>query len=187
MADMRLADFGLILGALLLTGVAIFSVMALIVLWPRIVSIISQLSARARAEGVARAAYRQQVYSHDHMSNQKVSRTLFPIDGNQRTAALDRSLEPMGTALSFRVPPLWEQLEQLSDDELLDVLAQVRTANGDLKYADSRIAKFVGGRVDDRVQQVRDVRGKEAPAKAMPMLRVRSDGMERLIAKFDKH
>jgi hypothetical protein len=80
---------------------------------------------------------------------------------------------------------LWEQLEQLSDDELLDVFARMRDASGNPKYADSRIAKFIGGRVEDRTNQVRDVRGSvPPPPKPQPVLRVRDNGHERLIDKY---
>lgn len=151
-----------------------------------IVSIVSGLSSRARAEGAARRAYRQRVYDSEHMSTQKVSRVLFPNDGNRRSYAVEPSLKPSGSGGAFRVPTIAEQLEQLSEDELLVELARVRDINGNPKYADSRIAKFIGGRVEDRVAQVRDVRGTEPPQKPAAQLRVRDNGVERLIAKYGK-
>jgi len=152
-----------------------------------IVSFVSSISARARTEGEARRAYRQRVYDNEHMSSQKVSRTLFPINGNSRSDAVEQGLEPSESGGAFHVPTVAELLEQLSDDEFLYELSRVRDANGNPKYADSRIAKFIGGRVEDRVAQVRDVRGTEPPPpKPAQLLRVRDNGMERLIAKYGK-
>jgi hypothetical protein len=101
--------------------------------------------------------------------------------------AVEPSWDRDGTPAAFQVPTIAELLEQLSDDDLLAELALMKDANGNPKYADSRIAKFIGGRVEDRVKQVRDVRGTEAPP-ALPaaQLRVRDNGHERLIAKYGK-
>lgn len=181
MADMRLSDWITILltgGTLLL---CLFGVVILIAAWPHIVSIVSRMT----EEGRARRAYRQRVYERDHMSSGKVSRTLFPIGSSHRSYAMEQGLEPSGTQTGNPVPAIWEQLGTLSDDQLLDILARVKTPTGEYKYADSRIAKFVGGRVEDRVAQVRDVRGTEPPPpKPAAVLRVRDNGMERLIAKY---
>ena len=120
-----------------------------------------------------------------HMSSRATVPT--PPENNRswRSPAVDRTSEPSGTQYGNSVPPLWEQLERLSDDELLDVLARVNDANGNPKYADSRIAKFIGGRVEDRTNQVRDVRGSvPPPPKPQQTLRVRDNGIERLIAKY---
>lgn len=181
MQDFGLNDLAWIVGSL-------FCVSVIGILWTQraaIVSIVSGISARARAEGEARRAYRQRVYDHEQMSSEKVSRALFPINGNSGSPALDRTSELSGSAGAFLSPTIAELLEQLSDDELLTELAQVRDANGNPKYADSRIAKFIGGRTEDRVTQVRDVRGKAPPPpRPAPQLRVRADGIERLIDKY---
>lgn len=181
MVDMQLIIYSLI-GAGILAAIALIgSNMS------AIVSIVSRVHERMTEEGAARRAYRQRVYDHEHMSSQKLSRTLFPIDGNSRSYAAEPTSEPDGTPSPFPVPTLWEQLGTLSDDELLDILARVQDANGIPKFADSRIAKFVGGRVEDRVAQVRDVRGSAPPPPKPPaLLRVRDNGIERLIAKYGK-
>jgi hypothetical protein len=54
-------------------------------------------------------------------------------------------------------------LTECDDDDLLMLLASVQSADDDYRFADSRIAKFVGGRIEDRVGQVRAMRGKPAP------------------------
>lgn len=72
-------------------------------------------------------------------------------------------------------------LEQCSDDELLALLAQLRGADGDFRYAESRVAKFIGGRIEDRIDQVRDVRGTTPPQAPGRVLRVRDDRGERVI------
>lgn len=189
MADMRASDWITIGIAGLIIIACLFGTMVLIAAWPHIVSMVSKLGGRMAEEGRARAAYRQRVYDRQHMSSQKVSRALFPDDSSWRSPALDRTSEQTGSGGAFHVPALWEQLGTLSDDELLDILARVKDANGNPKYADSRIAKFIGGRVEDRTNQVRDVRGTELPPpKAPAVLRVRDNGTERLIAKYgDKH
>lgn len=181
MADMRASDWLEIgkAGAILLA--CLFGTMALIAAWPHIVSTVSGLGARARAEGEARRAYRQRVYDHEHMSSNKVSRALFPNEGNGCSYAVEQGSDQT----AFHVPAIWEQLEQLSEDELLDALSRVRASDGSPRFADSRIAKFIGGRVEDRVKQVRDVRGTDAPApKPRAVLRVRDNGLERLIDKY---
>ena len=84
--------------------------------------------------------------------------------GSRDSHAVEPHTEQSGTSLV-------EQLEQLTDDELLDILARVR-AGDDWRWADSRIAKFVGGRTEDRVAAVREVRGKDAlPAPPAPPVR----------------
>jgi hypothetical protein len=184
MADMRLGDWITILGTLVL---CLFAGVILIAAWPRIVSTVLSIGARARAEGAARRAYRQQVYDRAHMSSQPS----VPLPAQRLTErgsyAVEPSWERDGSPSVFQVPTIAELLEQLSEDDLLAELALMKDANGNPKYADSRIAKFIGGRVEDRVKQVRDVRGAEAPpSKPAAQLRVRDNGHERLIAKYGK-
>ncbi len=82
---------------------------------------------------------------------------------NWRSGAVEQDREQSGTGNGNAVPDPVALLEQLSDDELLDILARVKLPTGGERFADSRIAKFIGGRVEDRVEQVRAVRAKPAP------------------------
>jgi hypothetical protein len=87
------------------------------------------------------------------------------IKAEQRSYAAERLQEPSGTGGAEPVPDLWEHLGTLADDQLLDILARATMPDGTYKYAESRIAKFIGGRVEDRIAQVRAVRGIVAPPK----------------------
>lgn len=74
--------------------------------------------------------------------------------------AVERSMEPpVGTAFQIAI----DYLEQCDDDALLNILAQLQDGD-DYRFAESRIAKFIPGRVEDRLAQVRDARGE--PPKA---------------------
>ena len=104
-------------------------------------------------------------------------------DGNWRSDAVEQDREQPGTGNGNSVPDPVALLEQLSDDELLDILARVKLPSGGERFADSRIAKFIGGRVEDRVEQVRAVRAKPAPppqGRAIPV-RERGGGGEHLL------
>ena len=104
-------------------------------------------------------------------------------DGNARSDAVEPDREQSGTEDGNRVPSLVAQLEQLSDEALLDILARLKTPAGEDRFADSRIGKFIGGRVEDRVEQVRAVRAKPAPAppgRTIPV-RDRAGGGEHLL------
>lgn len=61
-----------------------------------------------------------------------------------------------GTGTPFR--SAIQSLEHADDTALLDILAAVRGADGEYRFAESRIAKFVGGRIEDRIIQVRRAR-----------------------------
>lgn len=89
-----------------------------------------------------------------------------PIAREQRSYAVEPNPEHSGTEVGNAVPGFREQLGTLADDVLLRELALVVNEDGTFKYAESRIAKFIGGRVEDRIAQVRAVRGTPAPAKA---------------------
>ena len=183
MQEFSLNDLAWILGSLLCVSI-------IGILWTQraaIVAIVSGIAARARAEGAKRAAYRQQVYDRALMPSRSAIAAIVPSDGSNRSYAVEPNWERDGSPAALQVPTIAELLEQLSDDELLAEMALVKDANGKLKYADSRIAKFIGGRVEDRITQVRDVRGTEAPPRKPPaVLRVRDNGHERLIAKYGK-
>ena len=100
-----------------------------------------------------------------------------------RSDPVERGSEQSGTGNGNSVPDPVALLEQLSDDALLDLLARVKLPSGGERFADSRIAKFIGGRVEDRVEQVRAVRAKPAPppqGRAIPV-RERGGGGEHLL------
>lgn len=183
MQDFSLNDLAWVLGSLLCVSI-------IGILWTQraaIVSTVSSITARARAEGAARKAYRQQVYDRALMPSRAAIAGIVPSDGSNRSYAVEPSWEQDGSQSRNPVPYLAEQLEILSDDARLEVLARMVDADGKYVYADSRIAKFIGGRVEDRITQVRDVRGTEAPPRKPPaVLRVRDNGHERLIAKYGK-
>lgn len=176
-----MVDANLIIDALI--GTAILAAIALIGSnWSTIVSIFSSAKRQMSDEGAARRAYRQRVYD---MSTSSRSHIYDAIVSSRRSDAVEQGWEPSGSEGGNSVPALWEQLGTLTDDELLDILARVKDSAGNPKFADSRIAKFVGGRVEDRTQQVRDVRGSAPPPpKPAAVLRVRDNGIERLIAKY---
>ena len=84
--------------------------------------------------------------------------------GNRRSDAVERDREQAGTGNGNSVPTVAELLSDLTDDDVLRELANAKTPDGDDRWTDSRIAKFIGGRIEDRVAQVRAVREKHAPA-----------------------
>lgn len=61
-------------------------------------------------------------------------------------------------------PIINEQLSTMSNDEILYVMTMLRRNDGSYRFTEKRIAKFIGGRIEDRVAQVRAVREKHAPA-----------------------
>lgn len=79
------------------------------------------------------------------------------------------------------VPYLAELLSDLDDDQVLEVLARVTDSDGDPRYAESTIAKFIPGRVADRLDQVRAVRGTAPPPPVGRVLKIRDSAGERLI------
>jgi hypothetical protein len=96
--------------------------------------------------------------------------------------AAEPDREPSGTGGREPIPALAEQLTALDDNEVLAVLALIESEDGEYRYADSRIAKFIPGRVEDRIDQVRAVRGVEAElAPPGRLLRVRDEKGERVI------
>lgn len=105
-----------------------------------------------------------------------------PIPTEQRSHAVERPREHLGTEDGNDVPPLVELLGTLDDDALLDILAGLRGEDGAYRFAESRVAKFIGGRVEDRLAQVREVRGTEKPTPPGRILRVRDERGERVIS-----
>ena len=72
-------------------------------------------------------------------------------------------------------------LERCDDDQLLAVLAELIDDTGDWRFAESRVAKFIPGRVEDRLAQVRAIRDTVPPSPPGRQLRVRDETGERLI------
>lgn len=98
-----------------------------------------------------------------------------------RSYAVERSAEPSGTQPSEPVLDLLEQLAAL-DDALLDLLALLPGEGDDYRFAESRVAKFIGGRVEDRLSQVRDIRGTQKPPPSGRMLHIRDQAGKRMIS-----
>lgn len=82
-----------------------------------------------------------------------------PAPNKKSSSHRPYATEQAGTIDRNSVPDLAEQIGNTPDDDLLDILAQVRTVTGEYRYAESRIARFIGGRVEDRITQVRAARG----------------------------
>ncbi len=103
----------------------------------------------------------------------------------QRSYAAEQGREQPGTGVREHVPDLAEQLGTCSDDELLDILSRVPGADDTYRFAESRVGRFIGGRLEERIAQVRAVRGvAEAEPPGRP-LRVRDTGGERVIPFVD--
>jgi len=101
-------------------------------------------------------------------------------DGEHRSDAAELGRELSGTRGRELVPALAEQLAALDDAELLEVLALIETEDG-YRFAESRIAKFIPGRVEDRLDQVRAARGTTPEPPPGRVLKVRDQAGERVI------
>ena len=161
MTDFGLADLWLIVqvgGGLVLCLIG--GILA-IAAWPKLVHGLASLfdtgNERRPLVRFVRAA-------GDDMSSSASDFPFVPNSAERRSAAVEQPTEQPGTAAAFPVPALVAALEQLDDEALLDILAQLKKDGGE-RFTDSRIAKFIGGRIEDRVAQVRDVRAKSAPPK----------------------
>jgi len=93
----------------------------------------------------------------------------------RRSDAVEHDREQPGTSGGNVFQGLVEQIETLDDDTLLDILAQARDDNGEYRFAESKIGRFVGGRLEDRIAQVRAARGEDPPAPAGRMLNVNNE------------
>lgn len=80
--------------------------------------------------------------------------------------AAEQPAEQAGTEGRELFRTLAEQLSALSEDDRLTVYALMIDDDGEYIYADSRIGRMSGGRLEDRIAQVRNVRG--APTSAKP-------------------
>lgn len=110
----------------------------------------------------------------------------FPNAGNRSSYAGNRLMEQLGTeagnTVPFSVPALVKALTELSDDELLTVLAALPGESDDYRFADSRLAKFIGGRVEDRQNQVRELRGKELPLPPGRKMEIQQNGRRQVVS-----
>jgi len=97
-----------------------------------------------------------------NMSSQAPIPLAHQSEREHRSDAAEQPMErPAGTSFHSVIA----FLEQLDDDGRLDILAQLRDEDGEWLYAESRVAKFIGGRTEDRISQVREVRGIPDPPK----------------------
>lgn len=58
---------------------------------------------------------------------------------------------------------LMARVAALPHEELVGMLAVLKDADGEWRYAESRLAKFAGGRVEDRIAEIRVIRGTRTP------------------------
>ena len=77
--------------------------------------------------------------------------------------------------------PTIHLLERCTDDERLAILAHLRGPDGEYLYTESRIGRFIGGRTEDRIAQVRELRGTTPPAAPGRVLRISDGGQVREI------
>jgi len=54
-------------------------------------------------------------------------------------------------------------VSKMTDDQRLALLALLTDDDGEWLYAETRVARFIGGRVEDRQSQIRAIRGEDAP------------------------
>lgn len=101
--------------------------------------------------------------------------------GTPQFHAEERPREPSGTVTWNDVLSIAEHLSTLDDDALLAVLALVEDSGGDPRFAESRVAKFIPGKVEDRLNQVRKIRGTTPPPPPGRSLKVRDAAGERVI------
>ena len=181
MSEFGLADLATILIGLAIVGMAIFLGMLTIYSWPMLAQLGRAISRR----------YFDIAWPHliDRIADDAMSSYDAVPDVDQkwperRSYAVDRLSDQPGTVGGNEVLA-W--LERCSDDAVLDILARVKMIDGSDRYADSRIAKFIGGRIEDRIVQVRAVRQKsqEPPEPARVILARTRGADERLIALDD--
>ena len=161
MADFGLADLFLIfkVGGVIVACIigGIFAIAA----WPKIVR---GLAALFDADNERRPLVRFVRAAGEDMSSSAPDNSFVPNSAERRSYAVEPTTEQSGTVPVFPPSAVIATLEQLDDEALLDILAQLKKDGGE-RFTDSRIAKFIGGRIEDRVAQVRDVRAKSAPPK----------------------
>ncbi len=136
-----------------------------------------------RGEAAARAARRMRsVESRDSVP------ALGTIVREQHSDAAEQPRNSPGTAIGNRVPEdgndLPAQLAGLDPDALLELLASIPGDGEDgYRWSPSAIGRFVGGRLQDRIDRVRELRGETdpVPEPAPPVRMLRLDGGRREI------
>lgn len=118
------------------------------------------------------------------------SRAGVPAAGTNGRSRLSAAVEQDGNEWEqdggIAVPgSLVARVQAMPEGELMGMLALLTDENGDWRYSDSRLAKFAGGRVADRMEQIRELREGVRPSeppepkRAIPM---RHNGSERMVA-----
>ncbi len=112
-----------------------------------------------------------------------------PVPESRGTAfpRQERPLERAGTGAAEQVPALVpgslvDRLGRLPHEELIGALALLKDDDGEWRYAESRLAKFAGGRVEDRQREIRALRG-ETPPPPPNQLTYRVNGQEHSISR----
>lgn len=146
-----------------------------------VVSVFFYLSHRDEDHGPTRWARWKAWAIARYMSTPGPVPVLQENNTEQHSDAAEQPTEHPGTEGAEYVPGLVEQLAALDDDALLEALALVQTEDGEYRFAESRVGRFVGGRLEDRIEQVRAVRGVETPPPPGRTLRVRDTEGERVI------
>lgn len=111
--------------------------------------------------GIIRA--RDYVTTDDHAEAERIA-------GTPGRNAVERPTErPSGNPVPINRSALFARiLSTLPEDELIDTLAQMTNPDGSWRYAESRIGKFAPGRLEDRIEQVRRIRGTDPAPKPPP-------------------
>lgn len=156
-------DLLIIIGALIGVGLCIVLGAALIHYGPRLARGFTHgLAALFDTGNERRPLVRFVRAAGEDMSSSAPDNSFVPNSAERRSYAVEPTTEQSGTVPVFPPSAVIATLEQLDDDALLDILAQVKKDGGE-RFTDSRIAKFIGGRIEDRVAQVREARAKSAP------------------------
>lgn len=155
MSELRLEDIGAIVGGLLLVGVGLFSVMALIALWPKISAIAGAIW------------HRYVVFSWDDLmawladlDNGSVNTfeddEAPPMPSNVMTSAAQRP-DHTGMILVYTTNDLIDAAARLTERERIAVLSAMRDDQKRL-YSANKIAAFLGGDRNSVLATVREFR-----------------------------
>jgi hypothetical protein len=108
----------------------------------------------------------------DHYVAPPVEHGSFPNagtpDGKAENGAGNAPEPRTGNGVPNRIDLLARALATLDDDGVLEVLTTIRNPDGSWRYAESRIGKFAPGRLEDRIEQVRRIRGTDPAPKPPP-------------------
>lgn len=96
-----------------------------------------------------------------------------PERRSQATERLGNAPEPpLGNTFPPPVPAplsLVGRMEAMPHERLVGAMALFKNEDGTWRYAESRLAKFAGGRVEDRIAEIRAIRGETPPpARVIP-------------------